>query len=76
MSGSELLKTMQAIDENARDTTSRVGAEVKDYILDHQSVVIEQLRAFQVARIPTSIGNVDVTVSDLRKALEAKSLAA
>lgn len=76
MSGSELIRTMQLIDENARDTTRRVGDEIKDYILANKSLIVDQLRASSVAKIPTSIGNVDVTTNDLRKALEAKLKAA
>ena len=76
MSGSDLLKMLSAMDENARDTTERVGSEVVSYIRDHTDEVIQQLRASRVALVPTSIGNVEVKPSDLRQALEARSMAA
>ena len=76
MSGSDLLKMLSEMDENARDTTDRVGSEVVTYIRDHTENIAQQLRMNRVALVPTSIGNVEVKPSDLRRALEARSMAA
>ena len=69
MSTSELKNLYQSIQENAKENTTKVRAEVFRYMADHQDEVARELRDSSVARIPTSIGLVRVSLSDLQAAV-------
>jgi hypothetical protein len=76
MSGSELLKTLEMIDDNARANTGRIASEMQEYFQDNQSLVIEQLKASESVFVPTSVGFIEVKLSDLQAALDAQPIAA
>jgi hypothetical protein len=69
VSTSELRNLYQSIQENAKENTLLVRGEVFRYMEDHQDEVVRELRESSVARIPTSIGVVRVSLSDLRAAV-------
>jgi hypothetical protein len=69
VSTSELKNLYQSIQENAKENTSLVRAEVFRYMADHQDEIVRELQASAEARIPTSVGLVRVSLSDLQAAV-------
>ncbi len=69
MSTSELQNLYQSIQENARENTPRIRAEVFSYMAEHQDQVLQELRTSAETRVPTSVGLVRVTLSDLQAAV-------
>jgi KaiC/GvpD/RAD55 family RecA-like ATPase len=76
MSGSELLKMMKRMDENAEQTTRLVAQEVSSYIETHQSGVARQLKVNGEAQVPTSVGSIRITLKDIEEGLRARQLVA
>lgn len=69
MSGRELLRLVDSIEENARINSELVWSEAFRYMQDHYATMVEQLREQGHVQVNTSIGAMTVTREQLEAAV-------